>query len=113
MANSSGLQRDGAVGFIDWLDALPLCGLSVRIRVIIYAGADSEDALPIDVEGHGVNAMHNAYRLIRVAIPDITAATQQKCAAEGIPQFGLVAEDVEKVNPDLVARDEQGKLGLR
>src|SRR5206468_4805610 len=28
---------------------------------------------------------------------------------EGIPQFGLVAEDVEKVNPALVARDEQGK----
>src|SRR2546430_1897738 len=28
---------------------------------------------------------------------------------EGIPQFGLVAEEVEKVNPDLVARDEQGK----
>ena len=28
---------------------------------------------------------------------------------DGIPQFGLVAEDVEKVNPDLVARDEQGK----
>ena len=28
---------------------------------------------------------------------------------DGTPQFGLVAEDVEKVNPDLVARDEQGK----
>jgi hypothetical protein len=27
----------------------------------------------------------------------------------GIPQFGLVAEEVEKVNPGLVARDEQGK----
>jgi len=26
-----------------------------------------------------------------------------------IPQFGLVAEQVEKVNPDLVARDAQGK----
>jgi hypothetical protein len=26
-----------------------------------------------------------------------------------IAQFGLVAEDVEKVNPDLVARDDQGK----
>jgi hypothetical protein len=26
-----------------------------------------------------------------------------------IPQFGLVAEEVEKVNPDLVACDEQGK----
>ena len=28
----------------------------------------------------------------------------------GIPQFGLVAEQVEKVNPDLVARDGQGKV---
>jgi Chaperone of endosialidase len=27
----------------------------------------------------------------------------------GIPQFGLVAEQVEKVAPELVARDEQGK----
>jgi trimeric autotransporter adhesin len=27
----------------------------------------------------------------------------------GIPQFGLVAEDVEKVDPDLVARDRNGK----
>ena len=26
-----------------------------------------------------------------------------------IPQFGLVAEEVEKVNPDLVARDDEGK----
>jgi len=26
-----------------------------------------------------------------------------------IPQFGLVAEQVEKVNPGLVARDEEGK----
>lgn len=28
---------------------------------------------------------------------------------EGIPQFGLVAEQVEKVNPELVVRDEHGK----
>jgi hypothetical protein len=28
---------------------------------------------------------------------------------DGIPQFGLVAEDVAKVNPDLVARDDKGK----
>jgi Chaperone of endosialidase len=28
---------------------------------------------------------------------------------DGIPQFGLVAEDVEKVDRDLVAHDEQGK----
>ena len=28
---------------------------------------------------------------------------------KGVPQFGLVAEDVAKVNPDLVVTDEQGK----
>ena len=28
---------------------------------------------------------------------------------KGIPQFGLVAEDVDKVNPDLVVRDKEGK----
>ena len=27
-----------------------------------------------------------------------------------IPQFGLVAEDVEEVNPDLVVRDAEGKV---
>jgi hypothetical protein len=29
---------------------------------------------------------------------------------ESIPQFGLVAEDVAKVNPDLVVRDDDGKI---
>jgi hypothetical protein len=29
---------------------------------------------------------------------------------QGIPQFGLVTEDVEAVNPDLVVRDKEGKV---
>ena len=29
---------------------------------------------------------------------------------KGVPQFGLVAEEVEKVAPDLVRRDRDGKL---
>ena len=29
---------------------------------------------------------------------------------DGIPQFGLVAEQIEKVNPDLVVRDDEGKV---
>src|SRR5947208_9009907 len=39
----------------------------------------------------------------------VTFRYKQELDAEGIPQFGLVAEQVEKVNPDLVARGEQGK----
>ena len=30
--------------------------------------------------------------------------------SQGIPQFGLTADDVEKVNPDLVVHDKEGKV---
>jgi hypothetical protein len=39
----------------------------------------------------------------------VTFRYKKELDPAGIPQFGLVAEQVEKVNPDLVARDEQGK----
>jgi len=34
---------------------------------------------------------------------------QARAFRDGIPQFDLVAEQVKKVNPDLVARDAKGK----
>jgi len=39
----------------------------------------------------------------------VTSRYKKELDPHGIPQFGLVAEEVEKVNPDLVARDQQGK----
>ena len=44
-----------------------------------------------------------------LALKPVTFRYKRDLDPESIPQFGLVAEDVEKVNPDLVARDEQGK----
>jgi len=44
------------------------------------------------------------------ALKPVTFRYKQEIDQEGIPQFGLVAEEVEKVNPDLVARDEKGKV---
>ncbi len=44
-----------------------------------------------------------------LALQPVTFRYKHDLDPEGIPQFGLVAEEVEKVNPDLVARDEQGK----
>jgi hypothetical protein len=35
---------------------------------------------------------------------------KEEIDADRTPQFGLVAEDVEKVNPDLVVRDAEGKV---
>jgi hypothetical protein len=39
-----------------------------------------------------------------------SAAYKQEIDPERVPQFGLVAEEVEKVNPDLVVRDAKGEI---
>jgi len=44
-----------------------------------------------------------------LSLKPITFHYKKELDPESIPQFGLVAEDVAKVNPDLVARDDQGK----
>ena len=44
-----------------------------------------------------------------LALQPVTFRYKQELDPDGIPQFGLVAEEVEKVNPDLVARDDEGK----
>jgi hypothetical protein len=44
-----------------------------------------------------------------LALQPVTFRYKHDLDPDGIPQFGLVAEQVEKMNPDLVARDEQGK----
>ena len=44
-----------------------------------------------------------------LALKPVTFRYKHELDPVGIPQFGLVAEDVEKVNPDLVAHDEEGK----
>jgi hypothetical protein len=44
-----------------------------------------------------------------LALKPVTFHYKKNLDPEGIPQFGLVAEDVEKVNPDLVIRDKEGK----
>src|SRR5439155_1159113 len=43
------------------------------------------------------------------ALKPVTFWYKKELDPDGIPQFGLVAEQVEKVNPDLVAHDEEGK----
>jgi hypothetical protein len=45
-----------------------------------------------------------------LALKPVTFRYKHELDPKGIPQFGLVAEEVEKVNPALVARDGQGKV---
>jgi len=44
-----------------------------------------------------------------LALQPVTFRYKKELDPEGIPQFGLVAEQVEKVDPVLVARDERGR----
>jgi len=44
------------------------------------------------------------------ALKPVTFRYKKQFDPKRIPQFGLIAEEVEKVNPDLVKRDREGKL---
>jgi hypothetical protein len=55
-----------------------------------------------------IQPMDNASEAI-LALKPVTFRYKHGLDPKGTPQFGLVAEDVEKVNPDLVARDAEGK----
>src|SRR6202011_2237561 len=45
-----------------------------------------------------------------LALKPVTFRYKHELDPDGIPQFGLVAEQVEKVNPDLIVRDADGKV---
>ena len=45
-----------------------------------------------------------------LALKPVTFHYKKEIDPKGIPQFGLVAEEVEKVNPKLVVRDKDGKV---
>ena len=74
----------------------------------------------IDTNGHlgtvvsserfkdAIKPMDKASEVI-LALKPVTFHYKKELDPEDIPQFGLVAEDVEKLNPDLVARDADGK----
>ncbi len=45
-----------------------------------------------------------------LSLRPVTFRYKPEIDAKGIPQFGLIAEEVDKVNPDLVVRDEEGVI---
>jgi type I site-specific restriction endonuclease len=45
-----------------------------------------------------------------LSLKPVTFRYKEELDPDGIPQFGLVAEEVEKVNPALVTRDAEGKV---
>jgi len=44
-----------------------------------------------------------------LALKPVTFRYKKEIDPQGIPEFGLIAEEVEQVNPDLIVRDREGK----
>jgi hypothetical protein len=57
----------------------------------------------------GIKPMDKASEAL-LALKPVTFRYKKGIDPQGIPQFGLVAEDVEAVYPDLVVRDKEGKV---
>ena len=91
------------------------------IRGISGTTIASGDAVLVASNGHlgtstssrrfkqDIKPMDNASEAI-FSLKPVTFHYKKEIDPAGSSQFGLVAEDVERVNPDLVTRDENGKV---
>jgi len=110
VASEANTIRIGTVGtqtktFIAGITGAAVTGAAVKVNAAGQLGTapSSErfkDAIkPMDKTSEAI-----------LALKPVTFHYKKELDPEGIPQFGLVAEQVEKVNPDLVARDADGKV---
>jgi hypothetical protein len=89
MAGVSGVVVSGAGVVVNASGQLGVAASSARFK---------DEIKPMEKASEGI-----------LALQPVTFRYKKELDPDGIPQFGLVAEQVEKVNPDLVARDKGGK----
>jgi trimeric autotransporter adhesin len=87
-----------------------ISGATVADGVGVVVGADGHLGTTTSSARYkqNIQPMDKASEAI-LSLKPVTFRYKPELDPDGIPQFGLVAEEVEKVNPDLVARDKEGK----
>ena len=111
VAGESGTIRIGTVGtqtatFIAGIRGIPISGgMPVGVNSSGQLGVRPSSARYKEA----IQPMDKASEAILVLKP-VTFRYKKEIDADRTPEFGLVAEEVEKVNPDLVARDAKGKV---
>jgi len=99
-----GTQGTQTKTFIAGVSATAVTGSTVKVNSNGQIGvAPSSERFK-----EAIKPMDKASEAI-LSLKPVTFRYKHDLDPDGIPQFGLVAEEVEKVNPDLVARDDQGK----
>src|SRR5205823_1735032 len=74
-------------------------GSSGQLGTVTSSARFKDDIKPMDKASETI-----------LALKPVTFRYKHELDSDGIPQFGLIAEDVEKINPDLVVRGEDGKV---
>jgi hypothetical protein len=110
VAGDSNTIRIGQVGANTATFIAGISGTAVAGGVTVMINSNGQLGTMVSSERFkdAIKPMDKASESI-LALKPVTFRYKQELDPHAIPQFGLVAEQVEKVNPDLVARDEQGK----
>jgi hypothetical protein len=111
VAAESGAIRIGEVGTQQATYIAGISGMTVAggVTVVVDANGHLGTVVSSARFKERIKAMDKASEVIH-ALKPVTFRYKDELDPEGIAQFGLVAEEVEKVNPDLVARDKDGKV---
>jgi Chaperone of endosialidase len=110
-AGESNTIRIGKAGVQKTAYMQGIRGATVASGVTVIVGTDGHLGTVVSSERfkEAIKPMDKASEAI-LALKPVTFRYKPELDPEGIPQFGLVAEQVEKVNPDPVARDADGKV---
>jgi hypothetical protein len=111
VAGESNTIRIGAVGLQKTAYMQGISGATVASGVTVIVGSNGHLGTVTSSARfkEAIKPMDKASEAI-LALKPVTFRYKHELDPQGIPQFGLVAEQVEKVNPDLVVRDADGKL---
>jgi uncharacterized coiled-coil protein SlyX len=111
VAGESNKIRIGTVGTQQATFIAGISGVTVAggVGVIVDSNGQLGTVVSSERFKDEIKPMDKASEAI-LALKPVTFHYKKELDPEGVPQFGLVAEQVEKVNPDLVARDAQGEI---
>jgi hypothetical protein len=107
-ANESSTIRIGTAGTQIATHIAGISGTAVVGDSVIVNASGQLGTVASSERKEAIKPMDKASEAI-LSLQPVTFRYKHDLDPEGIPQFGLVAEEVEKVSPDLVALDEHGK----
>ncbi len=120
--NNIDIGNSGVAGESDTIRIGDSTDAQTRTFVAGISGATASGGLAVYVNSNGrlgtttssarfkqdIHSMDKASETV-LGLKPVTFRYKKDIDPDGIPQFGLVAEEVEKVNPDLIVRDKEGK----